>query len=213
MLLYTQYGVVHKNKIFCGVIMNKEYLLTPVIETNDGEELKSFRMYYLVIFAFFFGLIPTVILCVRNCLWLGAKKITVILIIALSTLFLIIKFTVLGTYYSENSQQLKASHIASSDNYVKNIKNKNNTEKITEKENSDPVLTNWESYKDNLLIIEKIFSLLLLGITYLIYKGNYKIVLRLTGNIQPLLKWAVICIVIYYLFQIVMANLIFGGLI
>lgn len=193
--------------------MNKEYLLTPVIETNDGEEFKSFRMYYLVIIAFFFGLIPTVILCIRNCLWLGAKKITIILIIAVSILFLIIKFSVLGTYYNENSQQLKESSIASSDSYVQDIKNKNTKEKITDKENSNPILTAWESYKDRLLIIEKIFSLLLLGVTYFIYKGNYKIVFRLTGNVQPLLKWAIICIAIYYFFEIVMANLFFGGLI
>ncbi len=33
--------------------MNKEYLLTPVIEVQDGDVLKSFQVRYMFILAFF----------------------------------------------------------------------------------------------------------------------------------------------------------------
>jgi len=191
--------------------MNREYLLTPVIKMNDGQELKSFRMYYLFVIAGFFGLLPTLILCTRNCLWLGAKKVTIILIIALSILLLIIKFSILGSYYTANSQQLKESYNAKADNYIQDLKNKSNADKPIEEENENPISIKWENYKSNFLVIEKLYSFLLLGVTYLLYRGNYKIVVHLTGNLQPLFKWAGIGIVAYFLFEIAVSKLFYGG--
>jgi len=193
--------------------MDKEYLLTPVVEMNDGEELKSFKLYYLFVIAVFFGLLPTLILCVRNCLWLGAKKITIILIIALSILLLIIKFSILGSYFNANSQELKESYKANGESYIQDIKNKSNTDKSTDEENKNPIFLKWENYKSNFLVIEKLYSFLLLGVTYLLYRGNYKIVLHLTGNMQPIFKWAGICIIVYFLFEIGVSKLFYGGLI
>ncbi|MEL7566821.1 MAG: hypothetical protein AAGU27_18335 [Dehalobacterium sp.] len=77
--------------------MNHEYLLKPVIDIKDGDELRSFRLFYLFIIAFLFGLIPALILSVRNSFWVN-KKLIVILVVS-SIALLIVHYTYFGFYY------------------------------------------------------------------------------------------------------------------
>lgn len=192
--------------------MNKEYLLKPVVEINDGDELKSFRIYNLFLVAFFFGLLPTLILCIRNCFWLRIKKPVIFVLTLLSILVLLAKYLILGSFYSANLEQLKGINPPETKSYSQSLSEKDSNDKTTKVGQKSPVISKWEQLKSNVITFERMYALLLLGAAYFLFRRKYKIVTRLIGNLQPLFKWAMVCVITSALLERVLSSLFFGGI-
>jgi uncharacterized protein YneF (UPF0154 family) len=195
--------------------MNTEYLLTPVIDLDDGDELKSFRIYYLFLIAFFFGLLSVIVPGVRNCLWLRAKKTVWQMFIILSVLALIGKYAILGSYYYAHSDQIKKNpnleRKSISRQLPSSVTNNASEEKADAPAVKNPVAEGWESLKDNMRIYEKVVSILLLLFIYFAVRKNYNLVVHLTGSIQPLLKWGAGSVVGAVLLEMLIGQILFGG--
>ena len=159
--------------------MNKEYLLTPIIEVQDGNVLKSFQVRYMFIIAFLFGLLPTLVLCIRNCLWLRVNRVAIALMLFVSILVLIIKLFVLGFYYNANIEQLNEIKNIQTQNYSQEILEKSRNANSSKKTETSPVILGWDNLKSNVIMFERIYSLLLLFVAYQLCENNYKIVLYL----------------------------------
>ena len=87
------------------------------------------RMYYLFVIAFFFGLLPVLALCIRNCLWLRVKSTAIILMIALSLLFLTAQYLFLGSYYRANIDDLKRLDNSGSKSFSQQLLDKSSKNK------------------------------------------------------------------------------------
>jgi len=191
--------------------MNKEYLLTPVIEVQDGNELKSFQVRYIFIIAFLFGLLPTLVLCIRNCLWLRVERKVIILMFVISILVLVSKFLVLGFYYHTNIEQFaNIRNVPMQSNSQEILENSQNAN-LSEETNQSQEISSWDIFKSNVSMFERIYSLLLLFTAYQLFRSNYRVVLHLTGSLQPMFKWALISIIAAVLFESLMSQLFFGG--
>lgn len=192
--------------------MDNELLLKPVIEIDDGEELKSFRMYYLFAFAFIFGLLPALVLCVRNCIWLRLKTSVIISLIAFSILSLAVQYYLLGTFFNENITQLvKQSDLRENTNIQQLLDNKKDV-KTSQNADMNPAELRWKDLKSNIRLSDKGCSLILLGAAYFLTKRKYKVVVNLSGTIQPMLKWGIACVIAASILEKIISGVFFGGL-
>lgn len=80
--------------------MNNE-LLTPSLDNDEIQKLKSYDISQLFIVAFFGGIIPTVILGYINMKWLKINKKVIVLSIILGVLLLASKVCLVTLYYTE----------------------------------------------------------------------------------------------------------------
>jgi len=185
--------------------MDQEYLLTPVIKVQDGEELKSYRLYYIFVVALLGGIIPSLILCVRNCLWLRAKK-TALILAVVSLGLLMAKYQVLGDYYHAHSAELKEFF-----HYVQQAEQRQAEPEGTIDENLKETVLKWAQGQKIFAALEKLWAILMVLVVYLVCKNNYQVVLHLTGNIQPVLGWAIGTILFMIVFENTVSTLFFGG--
>ncbi len=131
--------------------------------------------------------------------------------LVVSILALIIKFFVLGLYYDANIEQLNEIKNIQIHNYSQEILKKSQNANSSKKTETNPVISGWDNLKSKVIMFERIYSLLLLFVAYQLYKNNYKIILYLTGNLQPMSKWAIFSIIAAVLFENLLSQLLFGG--
>ena len=188
--------------------MEKAYLMTPVIEIEDGDIIKGFKMLPLIIIAVIFGLVPTTMLCIINCYWLRVKKPIIVLIICLTASILVGKYLVLYNYYNMNIDIITEYQTNSESNYS----NVSAAEILdSESEYSNSIIERWDKLKFWTSFADRALAVLLAFCAYLIYKINYKIVLNLTETVVPIFGWASGCIFVYILACIKFSEYFFGG--
>jgi hypothetical protein len=185
--------------------MDQKYLFTPVIKVQDGEELKSYRLYYLFVVALLGGIIPSLILCVKNCFWLRAKKAALILAVV-SLGLLIAKYQVLGDYYHAHSTVLKDFF-----HYYRQTEQLQAKPEGIINEQIMQTVTKYVQGQKIFAALEKLWAILMVLVVYLVCKNNYQVVLHLNGNIQPILGWAIGTILLALVFENAISNLFFGG--
>lgn len=193
--------------------MEQEYLLKPVIEVEDGDELKAFAPYYLFLVAFFFGLLPAVFLSVKNCLWLRVSRKIILLILVLSSIAFAGKFIYLGIYYSANHEQLRGTETREAErkSAPQRLKEAIDKNKEEQKVEASPEMTEWESRKDAARMFDRVFGMTMALMAFFIYRSSYRVAKNLTGGIRPMFKWGVGIVVASALLELMISQIFFGG--
>ena len=78
-------------------------------------------------------------------------------------------------------------------------------------ENLKETVLKWAQGQKIFAALEKLWAILMVLVVYLVCKNNYQVVLHLTGNIQPVLGWAIGTILFMIVFENTVSTLFFGG--